>query len=49
MDFESGKNLSGNRSWNLTAKGGDLSIPTGMEFIFQGDSSSKMEEDNKSS
>jgi hypothetical protein len=35
MDFECGKNLSGNRSWNVTMKGGDLSIRTGMELIFQ--------------
>jgi len=35
MDFESGKNLSENRSWSLTTKEGDLSIGTGMELIFQ--------------
>jgi len=36
MDLDFGNaNLTGNSSWNLTPKGGDLSIRTGMEFIFQ--------------
>jgi hypothetical protein len=36
MDLDFGNaNLTGNSSWNLRPKGGDLSIRTGMQFIFQ--------------